>query len=250
MKTQLLILLLLSTTLTYAQSVKVHGPENVKIETTVGYNFFIGQDAGDFRSSIDGFGSGLIDPFAGRSSFELFGIGTDNVYLSLGLGLNVSKFRFTENLLLDLENGVTTWAPDPDETHDYINTFFGYGKTKLVYSSFYAPLDLNIKFSENLVASVGVFADYVWYAKWKSKYMVDDEKVKELTKTSAMKDYNLNLFKYGVNANIYHKKLEMGLGFTYYLTPFFQNDMGPELQECRISLIQSMGTFKELAKDF
>jgi putative Mn2+ efflux pump MntP len=219
-------------------------------EQSVGYNFFIGEDAADFSTSIKGFGSGMGDVLTGRVSMDIIGYGTDKLSISLGLGYSVSKFRLSKNLILGLDQGSVTWMADPDETHVYQNTFFGYGKTKLVNGSFYAPLNLNISFSEKIMVCLGGFVDYSIYTKFKSKYKVGEDDVKDLIKPSDMNDFNLNKIKYGLNASLYFTGTGTGLSFTYYMTPFFQEGLGPDIQEMRICFSSGIGDIREeIAKD-
>jgi len=219
-------------------------------EQSLGYNFFMGADAADFQTSVKGFGSGLTDILTGRVSMDIIGYGTENLNVSLGLGYSISKFRLSQNLLLSLENGITTLTPDPDESHDYQNTFFGYGKTKLVNSSLYVPLNVNISLGDKMMLCMGGFVDYSFYTKFKSKYKVGDEKVKDLIRPSEMSEYNLNNIKYGVNASFYFTEARVGVSATYYITPFFQEGLGPEIQEMRICFAAGIGDIrKEISKE-
>ncbi|MBT7094254.1 MAG: hypothetical protein HN936_13485 [Bacteroidetes bacterium] len=221
-----------------------------KQEQATGYNFFVGNDAADFQTSVKGFGSGLTDVLTGRSSIDLVNFGTDHISLSIGAGLSISKFRFSQNLVLNLDGETVSWEPDPNPDHDYVNTFFGYGKSKLINSSFYVPLDLNIQLGENWLYSIGGFFDYSFYTKFKSKYKIGDEKVQDVIAPSEMKTYSLNKVKYGVSTMIFNKKLKWGISGSYYLTPFFQEGLGPDIQEVRICFVAGMADIKdEITKD-
>jgi len=201
------------------------------------YNFFIGDDAEDFATSINGFGSGfLFDVLTGRQSWDLVRIGTKSINLSLGAGIAINKYRFQNNLIISKnDDDIVTWGIDSDDTHDYVNTFFGYGKSKLVTASFYFPAYLNFNLG-NFKLSTGPFIDLYVYGKHKRKYKEGDDKIKKLIKPDEFKDFNLNKTKYGVSAALTHKGSGIGLVGTYYLTPFFEEGMGPDLTEVRISL--------------
>lgn len=202
------------------------------------YNFFIGDDAEDFATSINGFGSGfLFDVLTGRQSWDLVTIGTKGINLSLGAGIAINKYRFQNNLVLSMDDDgmVTYMLDDPDETHDYVNTFFGYGKSKLVTASFFFPAYLNFNLGK-FKLSAGPFIDLYVYGKHKRKFKVGDDKQKVLIEPKEFKDFNLNKTKYGVSAAITHKATGVGLAGTYYLTPFFEEGMGPDLTEVRIAL--------------
>lgn len=203
------------------------------------YNFFTGQDASDFRTTILGFGSGfLLDAFTGRYATQLVTLGTERVYLGAGIGFSISKYRFVDNLILSLspDKTMVTWQADPDPAHDYSNSFFGYGKSKLVTTSLFFPVDLNIALGDNWVISAGGFADLYLFGKHKRKYMVENSKIKELVGPKEFRNYNLNKTKLGLEASIWYKKLGLGLCGTWFVTPFFKKEMGPALHEGRVSL--------------
>lgn len=89
--------------------------------------------------------------------------------------------------------------------------------------------------SESVYLSAGVFFDRYLAGKHKRKFKVDGEKEKVLIEPNEFKDFNLNKSKYGINASLVHKNTGLGIGFTYMLTPFFQEGKGPDLNEMRIS---------------
>ncbi len=222
----------------FGMKIKVHHRD----DSGMGYNFFMGDDAADFQTSINGFGSGFIlDVLTGRNTFDFLQLGTKTAYLSLGAGLAISKYRFKDNLVFSLTelDGNVTYEIDPDPSHDYVNTFFGYGKSKLVTSSIFIPAHLNIVIAKKFILSAGGFVDFFIYGKHKRKFIVEDEKEKVLIENKDFKDYNLNKIKYGVSASLMHKETGIGLVGTYYLTPFFQEDLGPQINEARICLVFS-----------
>ncbi len=223
----------------FGMKIKLHNRD----DSGLSYNFFVGEDAEDFQTSINGFGSGfLLDVLVGRNSLDFLQLGTKSVYLSLGAGLAINKYRFKDNLILSLsgDGDMVNYKIDQDPNHDYINTFFGYGKSKLVTSSIFIPAHLNIVISEKFILSAGGFVDFYIYGKHKIKYLNEGDKEKVLIKPNEFKDYNLNKMKYGLSASLIHKKTGIGLVGTYYLTPFFQEGMGPELNEAKISLVFSV----------
>ena len=216
---------------------------NHREDSGAGYNFFMGEDAEDFQTSIKGLGSGfLFDLFTGRNTIDFLQIGSKNVYLSLGAGLSINKYRFKDNLVLSLsdDGNMVNYEIDPNPDHDYVNTFFGYGKSKLVTSTIFVPAHLNLVIADKFIISGGAFVDFFIYGKHKRKYLMDDEKEKVLIKSKELSDFNLNKLKYGLSASITHKDTGIGLVGTYYLTPFFQEGMGPEINEARICLTFSM----------
>ena len=209
-------------------------------DSGIGYNFFLGDDAADFQTTIQGFGSGfLFDVLTSRQSIDLLHLGTSSFNISVGGGIAINKYRFSDNLVLykSSDDGMVNYLIDPDENHDYVNTFFGYGKSKLVTASFFVPAYLNFDITDKFVFSAGGFVDFYLYGKHKRKFLMDGEKEKEMIKPAEFRDYNLNKTKYGVSASLIHKKSGMGISGAYYLTPFFQEGLGPDLNEVRISLV-------------
>jgi hypothetical protein len=222
-------------------------PATVRSESQLSYNFFTGPDAADFSTSMAGFGSGLLDFFGTRTSLDLINIGTKKIYISAGAGFSVQKYRLSNNLVFGLsEENQVTWTTDPDETRDYVNSFFGYGKSKLITTSFYFPAEVNLLFGENVHFSAGGYIDLNLTARYKMKYLVGDDKVKEIIRSSEFRNFHPSTAKYGVSASLYHKKWDMGLAASYSLTPFFKAGMGPDIHEAHVSAsFRMMGLKKD-----
>ena len=209
--------------------------DNTRNDGGIAYNFFPGENAKQFGTSINGFGSGFIfDVLSGRHSVDFISLGTKSVYLSAGAGVAINKYRFSNNLVFQLQDGQVVVTENTNPDHDYVNTFFGYGKSKLVYGSVYFPVNFNISVGP-VYLSAGVFFDRYLAGKHKRKFKVNGEKEKALIEPNEFKDFNLNKSKYGINAALVHKNTGLGIGFTYMLTPFFQEGEGPDLNEMRIS---------------
>ncbi len=219
--------------------------KNNRSDGGISYNFFLGDDASDFSTTITGFGSGFIfDAFTGRYSFDFITVGTDAINMSLGIGLAISKYRFSENIVFEKTADQVTYSTDDNSDHNYGSGFFSYGKSKLVYGSFYIPLNLNITIKE-LYFSAGVLIDQYISGKLKRKFKENGKNQVIVVGNNDFNDYFLNKTKYGCNALIVHKNSGFGLGFTYMVTPFFEKDKGPTLNEARISLTYE---FSNLAK--
>jgi hypothetical protein len=217
---------------------------NSRSDGGISYNFFIGDDD-EFTTSINGFGSGFIfDIFTGRYSVDLLTVGFDEINLSLGAGFAISKYRFKENIIFSKENNIVNYSIDDDPAHDYVNTFFGYGKSKLVYGSFYFPVNLNISIGD-IYFSFGALVDQYISGRHKRKFKVDGRKEKIVISNEDFSDFNLNKTKLGVNAMLMHKKGGIGMGFTYMITPFFKEGEGPALNEIRLSLTFTFSAFNK-----
>ena len=82
---------------------------------------------------------------------------------------------------------------------------------------------------ESLYISGGVIGGYNIASAIKVKHEVKDEKQKLIERGG---DLNINRFRVGLTVRIGHKDKDnnsSGLYATYYLTPLFEKDMGPEL---------------------
>jgi hypothetical protein len=210
--------------------------QQVRSEGFLSHDFFTGSDATDFTTSVNGFGSGLIDIFSGRSSIDVIQFGSDRLYVSIGAGFGVRKYRLAKNLVFGLApDNTLTWETDPDPAHDYVNTFFGYGKSKIITTYFYFPVDLNVALGKNFIFTAGSYLDLNLTARYKMKYLDGGDKVKEIIRSPDFRSFHPNTAKIGFNATIYSRKLGYGLSATWSLTPFFEKGTGPDIHEARIS---------------
>jgi hypothetical protein len=217
----------------------------VRMESQLSYSFFTGPDAGNFATSVNGFGSGILDIFGIRASADIISIGSDRFYISAGAGFAVSKFRLAKNLVfLGPQSSIAFCIPDPDTTHDYGSGFFSYGKSKIITTSFYFPVDLNMVVGKNVLITAGGYLDLNLTARYKMKYRVGEDKVKEIIRSSEFRNQNINTTKLGVNFTIFHKKLGYGLSASYSLSPFFKSGWGPDIHEARVSLSYSVKNLK------
>ena len=212
------------------------------------YNFFVGPDAEDFRTSINGFGSGfLLDLYSARISWNVLTYGTEKVNLSLGAGLGLSSYRFAENLIIQNEDGIVTWSKDEDPSHDYGNGFFSYGKSKLVSTTFAVPVNMNFH-TKKFFFTAGATYDLFLSGKLKRKFREDGRKQKVVTKNETFNDFPINRHKLGFAAAIKHKPSGINIGATYMMTPFFEEGKGPDISEMRISVSYCFPSFKKNKK--
>ncbi|MCK4662212.1 MAG: hypothetical protein KAT68_05065 [Bacteroidales bacterium] len=89
---------------------------------------------------------------------------------------------------------------------------------------------------ESFYISGGVIGGYNIASAIKVKHEVEGKKQKLIERRG---DLNINPFRVGLTVRIGHKDKDnnsMGLYATYYLTPFFEKDMGPELHPFAIGL--------------
>lgn len=222
--------------------------ENYRGDGMLAYNFFTGEDAADFATSIDGFGSGLIDLSDSRISIDVVTFGSEKINLSLGVGLSVMKYRLSNHLVFTNPGGGAEiqYAIDPDATHDYQDTFFGWGKSKIIAEGAYIPLNLNVTIGKNLIVTAGPYADFNMFIRYKTKYMSGEDRVKEVIRSKEFRKMNLSTFKYGVSAGLYHKKWKVGISGTYCFAPFFKPGLGPDLHEARVTATFRIINIKEM----
>jgi hypothetical protein len=230
-------------------SARFHFLKNYRGDGMLAYNFFTGPDAADFQTSIKGFGSGLVDYFGTRYSIDVVTYGNEKIYLSMGAGLSVMKYRLSDHLVfVNPGNGAPIqYFTDPDPTHNYQDTFFGWGKSKIITVGAYFPLDVNIAIGKSMIFSAGAYADLNLSARYKMKYKVGEDQIKELIRSEEFRDFNINPFKYGVTAGLFFKKLKRGISCTYSLAPFFTPGGGPELHETRVTASFAIVDLKEAA---
>lgn len=215
---------------------KVKVFKNGRSDFGLSYNFFTGNDNGDFTTTIRGFGSGfLFDAFTGRYSKDILYVGTETVHLTLGAGIAINKYRFSEPLIFSLEGGTFSYKIDDDPTHEYGNGFFNNDKSKFVIGNAIFPAYLNFDVGE-FYMSYGGTLDVFLSGKHKLKYTVDGKREKEVVRNNTFNDWPINKTKFGLSAMILHKPTGVNIGLTYMLTPFFKDESGiPDLNEVRIS---------------
>lgn len=231
-------------TQSYSQSsFKFRAFEGMRSDFGLSYNFFVGPDSEDFRTTIRGFGSGfLLDFYSARTSWDMFTLGTHNAYLSVGAGLAISKYRFAENLVIGEEDGIVTWEIDPNPAHDYGDGFFSYGKSKLVSTTFIVPVNLNFDLGDFVIAAGGTY-DLFLAGKLKRKFEVDGERQKIVTRNERFNDFPISRHKLGLSFMIMHQPSGLNIGATYMTTPYFKDNSGPEINEMRISVSYNLSRY-------
>jgi hypothetical protein len=245
MRIYTLLLSLISSSWVFAQDkFDLRVIHNTRSDFGLSYNFFTGNNADDFRTTIKGFGSGfLIDAFSGRFSQDVFRLGTDDVHLTLGIGAAISKYRFSEPLVLFEENGEYSYTLDTDPSHSYGTGFFSGDKSKLVVGSLIFPVNMNFDLGK-FYLSTGGSLDVFVTGKHKRKYTVDGDRVKEVIRNDQFNDYPINKTKWAISAMLLHKDSRISVGATYILTPFFKETSAfPELREVRVSLSYDLSLF-------
>ena len=238
-KLYLLCLTLLCSTVVSGQldnSFQLRILKNMRSDWGLSYNFFAGDNIDDFQTSIKGFGSGfLLDAFAGRFSKDIVYLGTEDVHLTLGAGIAISKYKFSEAIIFDKENNTYSYHIDDNPAHEYGNGFFSNDKSKLVTSTITFPAYLNFDVG-SMYVSVGGMLDLFLAGKHKLKYTEDGKREKVVIRNEDFNDFPINKTKWGVGGMIMHKPSGVNVGVTYMLTPFWKASSDfPEMNEVRVS---------------
>jgi len=156
-----------------------------------------------------------------------FGLGTDKVGLVSGLGFEFINYNF---------NGQNSIRKDPvtGEIVEYVPSYAGnISKSKMNITYLTAPLLLEFQIPvprKRIIISAGVIGGLKLWSNTKIKYTVNGEKSKEKAKG----DYNLSPLRWGLTARAGYRAL--GFYATYYMTPLFKSDLGPELNPFEVGL--------------
>jgi len=156
-----------------------------------------------------------------------FGFGTDKVGIVSGLGFEFINYSF------DGQNSIRK-DPVSGEIMEYVPDFAGnITKSKMNITYLTAPLLLEFQIPaprKRIYFSAGVIGGLKLWSNTKMKYTIGGEKAKEKAKG----DYNLSPLRWGVTARVGYRAL--GFYATYYMTPLFKTDLGPELNPFNIGL--------------
>lgn len=149
----------------------------------------------------------------------------DKFGLVTGLGLEWNYYRFDNNNSIQ-KNSTTGEVEELDLTQaPYDNWNIEKSKLSTTYATLPILLEIHSSSSQSngIVFSAGVIGGLKLGSNTKIVYKENGDKNKDKTKD----DFNLSPFRYGV-----HARLGVGdwmIYGTYYLTPLFEKDKGPEL---------------------
>ncbi|MFZ5939660.1 MAG: hypothetical protein ACOYXB_03720 [Bacteroidota bacterium] len=155
-----------------------------------------------------------------------FGFGTDKVGLVTGLGLEWTNYVFDgqNSIAKDVNGVIGNYIPDNADAITKSKLGMFYLKAPL-FLEFHIPVG-----GKDIHISGGLTGGIKLSSKTKIKYLINGERSKENTKG----DYNLSPLRYGAEVRIGYRALN--LYATYYLTPLFEKNMGPELYPFTIGL--------------
>lgn len=200
------------------------------------YNVFSGEDSKLLATTFKGLGS--------LSEWNLvlgypFLIGNKNTkFLILPrVGVLWKKFRFANPLIayLDTSLNKTVFYMNNNINRDYGKGFFSYGKTKLVAPFLRINPELGVSFDieeKYLGFTLGPVLDILLDAKYKQKYIENNQKKKEIIKGN--NQLNINSYQYGLSAAIMTPWLD--IYGAYFFNNFFKENHGPSVKTFELGL--------------
>jgi len=169
---------------------------SVLINQYLGYNFFIGNDAKMFKTVPKAFGSGIND-FSGVYSiynFWIFKPIKRNIGLLTTIAIDITKYRFEDNLLFDTNNDLV--FADTVSSHQYNPDFFSLEGTKLVIGKLYIPLIVYLPVShwfKKYNEDFGIFGGIVYrpylFSYHKQFYTENDRTISVTTPNNLISKY-------------------------------------------------------------
>jgi hypothetical protein len=203
---------------------------------SMGYSNFV-----DKNFALTDGGAAYMDLNTGKSwnmnlNFAQYSINfvNDKFGLVTGLGLEWNYYRFdNDNSIQKDANGEITELDLTQPPYDTWN--IEKSKLSTTYATLPVLLEVHTSSSQSrgLVFSAGAIGGVKLGSNTKIVYKESGDKNKDKSKD----DYNLSPFRYGVHARI-------GVGDwliygTYYLTPLFEKDKGPELYPISVGIALS-----------
>lgn len=203
------------------------------------YNSFIGEDAKLMTTTFKGLGS-LSEWNLVLSYPFLVGKKATKFLILPRAGFLWKKFRFANPLITywDTTTDKTVFYVNNDLKRDYGNSFFSYGKTKLVVSTFRVNPEMGVSFDieeKSIGITVGPVLDVLLRPKYKQKYTVEGQKKKEVLKGNQY--LNVNPIQYGVSAALMTPWAD--IYGAYFFNNFFTNNHGPKVRLLEFGIIFS-----------
>lgn len=204
------------------------------LNTQAQYNFFIGEDADQLKTTIEGFGS-ISFPSIMINQSKIIGspLSRYRPFYSVNFGFNWKQWRFPHNpAILRDDNGVIVVLPPPD-WEVYEEGFINYTKSKFALGVIRIRPEIGIT-THNKKFSVGTgpLFEFVLAAKHKRKFYYTGSKSK--FEKTGVEYYNINTFQigWGVSLGTYH----VGVFSYVMLTPMFKEALGPRVYAAEVGL--------------
>ncbi len=205
------------------------------------YNFFVGKDAASFRTTPKALGSGISDFSQVYTVFNLWLLRPveHNIGLITTVGLDLTKYRFADNLYFDTNNDKI--LTDNDSSHYYNPSFFSPQGSKLVMGKLYIPLIVYLPVShwfkpgnEDFGLYFGAIYRPYLFSYHKLNYMnTQNQPVKNKTPNIFIAKY-FNQNDVVVKAGIKIKGIF--LFGQYSVLPFFSNELNYDIHEAKVGI--------------
>ncbi len=207
-------------------------------QSTVGFNFLMGDNAADFATTPKAFGSGIGDLSGNYILWSPWILEPyrHHIGLTSTIGYKLAKYRFEKNYVFN-DNG---FMVDTVASHKYDDSFFSRQGSKLVLGKLHVPLIVYLpvhNWFNRAENKFGIFAgayyDYYLFAYHKNYHTVDGKLVKSKQRNADISKY-FNKHNVGITGGV--KVFDFFLHFDYVITPLFSNKLPYELHEARVSL--------------
>ena len=200
------------------------------------YNFFIGKDSDQLKTTIKGFGSISFPSFMYNHSTIKKSFTRVDLFYSTNFGFNWKQWRFADNVQFTQDaTGKLMVTPDtPTNGERYDPAFFSYTKSKLALGVIRIRPEIGLTTkNKKLAIGTGPLFEIMVASKHKRKYYSDtDSKVKY--KLNGNENFNIRWFQVGWGASVgtYH----FGVFSYMMLTPMFKQGKGPEVSAAEVGL--------------
>jgi hypothetical protein len=217
-------------------------------KTTMDFNYFVGNDVANFKTTLKGFGS-----IGAGYEISIVSFGNEHYALFLNLGYSIRYYRFEKNLKLTKKENEIEDEIIENPPYEFKNTFFSWSKNKMVVTYLNIPVGVDLKFR---FADFRLQASYNRYlfGKHKLKYidenntmeskgnvtmgwLVGEEREKYKTPNKEFKNYFINKNNLTASIEIIPKingERIFGIGFKYDLLPFFIEGKGADIHATSI----------------
>ena len=211
---------------------------------TMGFNFFVGNDAKNFITTPKVLGSGIYDFSRNYNLFPIWILNPHKnklIGISFPVGIRIAKYRFADNIYFQHTNGNLEYGIDNVSGHYYNNFPLSYDGSKLVTGNWHLPILVYLPIqhwfgspNDNFGIFGSFFYDRYAFAYHKRRYKVDENRYNDKISNSSFKNYGIRKNKFGVSGGIKLKWLV--LYAQYVISPFFDDNVNIDIYEMRVGI--------------
>jgi len=206
------------------------------LNSTAQYNYFVGSDAKELNTSMQGFGSISFPSFMWNAS-RIGGSPRSKIrpFYSANIGFNWKQWRFAENqaLLRDDNGRIFVQPNDSENGENYTNSFFSYTKSKLAMGVIRLRPEIGFTLtSKKLSIGTGPLMEFAFAARHKRKFYSNDTKLQK--EQNGVDYYNLNWMQLGWGASM--GTYYFGVFSYVMITPMFKENLGPNVHAAEIGV--------------